>query len=171
MFHLLQDFLVATESPDLHGFEVGPLQPLLPTLLATSALAALTNMLVRHGKEETGVKEWICQLPASTREQLMRELEETKANMSSTGSYLQLLERAWRLLFSPDWRRVTLREQLGRQVPKNSPKSPPSTLYSRQGWTLRILWKRRASSCSSWQVLEPEDVVDLHSTEAQPALG
>ena len=116
MFHLLQDFLVATESPDLHGFEVGQPLALLPPLLATSALAALTNMLARLGKEETGVKEWICQLPASTREQLMRELEETKAKTSSTGSYLQMLERTWRLLFSPDWRRVTLREQLGRQV-------------------------------------------------------
>ena len=124
MFHLLQDFLVAAESPDLHGFEVGPAQPLLPPLLATATLAALTNMLAHLGKEETGVKEWICQLPASTREELMRELEETKANTSSTGSYLQMLQRAWCLLFSPDWRRVTLREHLGKQVPKNFPKKP-----------------------------------------------
>ena len=119
MLHLLQDFLVAAESPDLQGFEVGPPLALLPPLLATSALAALTNMLARLGKEETGVKEWICQLPASTREQLMRELEETKAKTSSTASYLQMLERAWRLLFSPDWRRVTLREHLGRKVAKH----------------------------------------------------
>ena len=78
MFHLLQDFLVAAESPDLHGFEVGPALPHLPPTLATFALAALTNMLAALGKQETGVKEWICQLPAATREQLLQELEETK---------------------------------------------------------------------------------------------
>ena len=47
----------------------------------------------------------------------------------------------------------------------------PPHLHFRQRWTLLILWKRRASSYNSWQVLEPEDVVDLHSTDAQPALG
>ena len=120
MFHLLQDFLVAAESPDLHGFEVGPALAHLPPTLATFALDALTNMLVALGKEETGVREWICQLPAATREQLLRQLEETKANMLSSSSYLQLLQRSWRLLFSPDWRRVTLRN-LGRQVRKKLP--------------------------------------------------
>ena len=65
MFHFLQDFLVAAESPDLHGFAVGPALAHLPPTLATFALAALTNMLVALAKEETGVKEWIRQLPAS----------------------------------------------------------------------------------------------------------
>ena len=115
MLHLLQDFLVAAESPDLNGFEVGPPLPLLPPTLAASAMAALTKMLVALGEEEAGVKEWICQLPAATREQLMPELEETKAKMPGRSAYLQLLERSWRLLFTPDWRRVTVRN-LGMQV-------------------------------------------------------
>ena len=52
MFHLLQDFLVAAESPDLHGFEVGPRIPQIPSSLATLALAALANMLATLGKDE-----------------------------------------------------------------------------------------------------------------------
>ena len=127
MFHFLQDFLVAAESPDLHGFSVGPALAHLPPTLATFALAALTNMLAALAKEETGVREWICQLPASTREQLLRQLEETKPNMLSTSSYLQLLERGWRLLFSPDWRRVIVRT-LGRQVCRNSFKFPKTSI-------------------------------------------
>ena len=133
MFHLLQDFLVAAESPDLHGFEVGPPLPLLPPTLAASTLAALTKMLAALGKEEAGVKEWICQLPAATREQLMLELQETKTNILSSSSYLQLLERSWRLLFTPDWRRVTVSVgELGRQVQKkNRTGLKPLCLYPR----------------------------------------
>ena len=130
MFHLLQDFLVAAESPDLHGFEVGPSLPQIPSSLATLALAALANMLATLGKDETGVRGWICQLPAATREKLLRELEDTKVkeNEPSSSSSLQLLDRSWRLLFSSDWRRVIVRT-LVRQVKNQLEMSSKMKVY------------------------------------------
>ena len=130
MFHLLQDFLVAAESPDLHGFEVGPRIPQIPSSLATLALAALANMLATLGKDETGVRGWICQLPAATREKLLRELEDTKVkeNEPSSSSSLQLLDRSWRLLFSSDWRRVIVRN-LVRQVKNQLEMSSKMKVY------------------------------------------
>ena len=75
--------------------------------------------------EDQAVREWISQLPAATREQLMQKLmKDLLVNRSkkvlntsidhksllNTNSIdrLQVLERSWRLLFSPDWRRVAL---------------------------------------------------------------
>ena len=80
--------------------------------------------------EDQAVREWISQLPAATREQLMQKLmKDLFVNRSrkvlntstdhksllNTNSIdrLQVLERSWRLLFSPDWRRVALGD-LGR---------------------------------------------------------
>ena len=81
-------------------------------------------------EENQAVREWISQLPAATREQLMQKLMKDllvnrskkvlnsstdHKNLLNTNSIdrLQVLERSWRLLFSPDWRRVALRD-LGR---------------------------------------------------------
>ena len=80
--------------------------------------------------EDQAVREWISQLPAATREQLMQKLMKDllvnrskkvlntstdHKNLLNTNSIdrLQVLERSWRLLFSPDWRRVALGD-LGR---------------------------------------------------------
>ena len=85
-------------------------------------------------EEDQAVREWISQLPAATREQLMQKLmkdllvnrsrkvlntstdHKSLLNTNSTDR-LQVLERSWRLLFSPDWRRVALvdlgRDQVG----------------------------------------------------------
>ena len=76
-------------------------------------------------EEDQAVREWISQLPAATREQLMQKLMKDllvnrsrkvfntsidHKNLFNTNSIdrLQVLERTWRLLFSPDWRRVAL---------------------------------------------------------------
>ena len=76
-------------------------------------------------EENQAVREWISQLPAATREQLMQKLMKDllvnrskkvlnsstdHKNLLNTNSIdrLQVLERSWRLLFSPDWRRVAL---------------------------------------------------------------
>ena len=75
--------------------------------------------------EDLAVRKWISQLPAATREQLMQKLMKDllvnrsrkvfntsidHKNLFNTNSIdrLQVLERTWRLLFSPDWRRVAL---------------------------------------------------------------
>ena len=81
-------------------------------------------------EEDQAVREWISQLPAATREQLMQKLmmyllvnrskkvlntsidHKSLLNTNSIDQ-LQVLERSWRLLFSPDWRRVALGD-LGR---------------------------------------------------------
>ena len=80
--------------------------------------------------EDQAVRKWISQLPAASREQLMQKLmKDLLVNRSrkvlntstdhksllNTNSidWLQVLERTWRLLFSPDWRRVALGD-LGR---------------------------------------------------------
>ena len=80
--------------------------------------------------EDQAVREWISQLPAATREQLMQKLmkdllvNRSKKVLNSSTDHknllntnfidrLQVLERSWRLLFSPDWRRVALGD-LGR---------------------------------------------------------
>ena len=117
-----------------------------------SAADALSAMFATLGKQEAGlrsntgtdtkintntdtgedqaVREWISQLPAATREQLMQKLMKDllvnrskkvlntstdHKNLLNTNSIdrLQVLERSWRLLFSPDWRRVALGD-LGR---------------------------------------------------------
>ena len=133
--------------------QVGPCPPSLPTSsLAMSAEDALSAMFAALGKQEAGlrtntdtntspntdkdteedqaVREWISQLPAATREQLMQKLMKDllvnrsrkvfntsidHKNLFNTNSIdrLQVLERTWRLLFSPDWRRVALGD-LGR---------------------------------------------------------
>ena len=81
-------------------------------------------------EEDQAVREWISQLPAATREQLMQKLMKDllvnkskkvlntstdQKNLLNTNSidWLQVLERSWRLLFSPDWRHVALGD-LGR---------------------------------------------------------
>ena len=75
--------------------------------------------------EDQAVRKWISQLPAANREQLMQKLMKDllvnrskkvlntstdHKNLLDTNSIdrLQVLERSWRLLFSPDWRRVAL---------------------------------------------------------------
>ena len=84
--------------------------------------------------EDQAVRKWISQLPATTREQLMQKLMKDllvnrskkvlntstdHKNLLDTNSIdrLQILERTWRHLFSPDWRRVALvdlgRDQVG----------------------------------------------------------
>ena len=117
-----------------------------------SAADALSAMFATLGKQEAGlrsntgtdtkintntdtgedqaVREWISQLPAATREQLMQKLmkdllvNRSKKVLNSSTDHknllntnfidrLQVLERSWRLLFSPDWRRVALGD-LGR---------------------------------------------------------
>ena len=147
-------------------------------------------------EEDQAVREWISQLPAASREQLMQELMKDlfvnrsrkvlntstdHKNLLNTNSIdrLQALERSWRLLFSPDWRRVALvdlgRDQVrffsltfflsvraGRPLSHSIPQYPE---YRRTCWTL---WKKQATCSSSLPDPESKVVVDLLLIEMPP---